>query len=314
MLPLLLAAAALPSLLWERGPETADSLRVASIPCIAVSAATAKVWADSKFCVTEVRLEDFEKVPAPGVKWATRGAGTASATQAPWVDSNGWRFLFRPGRKYLYELPAGRALLAAAEAYAFHADAVLRIQPADLQSLGNMLGFLKSLPDASALVPVSNIAVIDNGSQWIPEALNLMARRNLLFRVVKAPDQSADLNLRIGSPEFPESEAANPVAVADKARKLLTDRKRSLRIYGAEVVLGRFDQGAGRARVHLLNYGSDKVEALRVRLRGAYKPVRLSAFGFPDAKIEEVVMQDDATEFTIPDIGVYAVVDLEASK
>ena len=313
MLSLFLASA-LPILLWDRGPDTIDSLRAASIPCIAAPAPTLKAWAGFGFCVNEARLEQLQKIPPPGVKWRTRDANTASATRAPWVDSNGWRFIYRPEAKYLYELPAGKAALAAAEAFAFGGQAYVRIAPEDLKPLGAMLSFLKSLPDASALKPVSDIAVLDNKSKWIPEALNLMARRNLLFRVITEPDPSAGLNLRIGSPEFPESEAANPAAVADKARRLLTDRKRSLRIYGEEVVLGRLEQGRGRARVHLLNYGSDKVEETRVRVRGNYQKVRLAVLDAADVKPEDMVVQDGAIEFTIPVIGVYAVADLEASK
>src|SRR5687768_6968018 len=146
MIPWLLAAA-LPVLLWDKGPETAESLRAASIPCIAVPAAHAKMWSSANICVTEVRLEELEKIPAPGVKWGMRDIDTASATRAPWVDSNGWRFLYRPGKKYLYDVPAGRAPLAAAEAFTFRADAALRIAPEDLKALGAMLTFLKSLPD-----------------------------------------------------------------------------------------------------------------------------------------------------------------------
>jgi hypothetical protein len=310
----LLVAAALPSLFWDRGPETAEALRAASIPCIAAPEATAKAWAAANFCVTAARLEDFEKIPTPGVKWGTRNIGTASATRAPWVGSNGWRFLLRPGRRYLYELPRGKAPLAAAEAFAYGAEAWLRIDPEDLRPLGSMLAFLKAVGDNSGLTQAANIAVVDNGSPLIPEALNLMARRNLLFRVVKAPDPSSDLNVQIGSPPFPVAEAADPVVVADKARRLLTDRKRLLRIYGSEVVLGRLYQGGGRARIHLLNYGGDKIEGIRVRVRGSYHDVRLLAFGNAKAKPTEVVVQGDATEFTIPEMGVYAIAELRITR
>lgn len=307
----LLLAAALPTLLWDRGPETADALRTAAIPCIAATADGAKAWSGANFCVTVVRPEEREKVPPPGMKWITREISTASATRAPWVDSNGWRFLRHPDRKYVYESSKGTAPLAAAEAFAFGVDALVRAEPEDLKPLGSMLAFLKSAEDATKLAPATNIAVIDTGSPLIPEVVNLMVRRNLLCRVVSAPDPAADLNVRIGSPEFPEAAAANPVAVADKARSLLTDKKRLLRIFGAEVVIGRLYTGQGRARIHLLNYGRDNVEGVRVRVLGSYSDVRLAAFGYPGAKPEDLVIQDGATEFTIPFLGTYAIVDLK---
>jgi len=284
-------------------------LLAAALPCVAVTEGTAKAW--EGYCAAVVRPEEYEKLPPPGVKFGTRNAGTASATRAPWVDSNGWRFLRNPGGKYLYEAPKGTAALAAAEAFAFGGNAWIRADPEDSKALGGMLSFLKGVTDDPKLAAATNIAVVDTGSPLLPEALNLMVRRNLLFRVVKAPDRAADLNVRIGSPEFPEAEAANPVAVADKARQLLTDKKRLMRIFGSEVVLGRLFLGDGRARIHLLNYGGSKIEGTRVRVRGSYKNVRLSAFGYRDMKAEDLVIQDGATEFTVPEMGVYAIADLK---
>lgn len=311
---LVLMAAALPGLIWERGPDTADALRAASIPCISVPAQQVKAWAGANLCVKEVRPGELEKLPAPGVRWGMRDVNTASATRAPWVDSNGWRFLRRPGRKYVYEAPRGAAPLAAAEAFAYGVEAWLRIDPEDLKAFGSMLSFLRGLGEAASLAAAANIAVVDDGSPLLAEALNLLARRNLLFRVVSAPDPQADLNVRIGSPEFPSSEAANPVAFADKVRRRLTDQKRLLRIFGSDVVLGRLCLGAGRARIHLLNYGSEKVEGLRVRVRGSYSEGRVAAFGYANAKTQDSLTDGDATEFTIPEMGVYAVVDLTASQ
>lgn len=274
-------------------------LMAAAMPCL-VGPAPANV------CAEEVRVQDLEKVPAPGVQWGLRGENTASATRAPWVDANGWRFLRHPGRKYFYELPSGASPLAAAEAFAYGVDARLRIDPGDGKAFGEMLAFLKDVGEAPALAPAANIAVIDNGSPLLGEALNLMARRNLLFRVVSAPDPKADLNVTIEA-------AADPAAFAGKVRARLTDPKRLLRIYGSEVVLGRLLLGAGRARVHLLNYGGEKVEGVRVRLRGRYEVGRLAVFGHAGAKPEDYLAEGGATEFTIPEMGVYTVVDLKTA-
>jgi len=310
----LFLAAALPGLVWEGGPDTADALRAAAISCISAPAQAVKAWTEANFCVREIRPQELEKLPAPGVRWGMRDVNTASATRAPWVDANCWRFLRYPERKYLYDLPRGAAPLAAAEAFAYGVDALLRIAPEDLSAFGNMLAFLKGLEEIPALMPAANIAVIDNGSPLLPEGLNLLARRNLLFRVVNAPDPRADLNVRIGSPEFPAAEAADPVAFADKVRRRLTDPKRLLRLYGSETALGRLLVGAGRARIHVLNYGGEPIEELRVRVRGSYEVRRIAVFGHADAKPKDYVNKNGATEFTIPEMGVYAVVDLSASR
>ena len=60
-------------------------------------------------------------------------------------------------------MPAGKAALAAAEAFAYGADVVLKIDPADLASVGAMLAFLETLPSAD-LPPVADFAVVDDGS------------------------------------------------------------------------------------------------------------------------------------------------------
>ena len=78
-------------------------------------------------------LASREALPAPGI--APR-AGVASPTRAPWIVASGWRFVRSPRASFVYELPSGKAALAAAEAFAYGADAVLKVDPADLESLG----------------------------------------------------------------------------------------------------------------------------------------------------------------------------------
>jgi hypothetical protein len=64
-------------------------------------------------------------------------------------------------------------------------------------------------------------------------------------------------------------------------------------------------------RVHLINYGGGKVEGLRVRVRGTYAHGTLAAFGVKSAALIDYNTADDGTEFTIPEMDVYAVVDLK---
>jgi hypothetical protein len=47
-----------------------------------------------------------------------------------------------------------------------------------------------------------------------------------------------------------------------------------------------------------------------VRVLGAYAQGKLAAFEHPVEALEEYSVEDGATEFTIPVLGAYAVVDL----
>ena len=54
--------------------------------------------------------------------------------------------------------------------------------------------------------------LIDDRSPEAGEVMNLLTRRNLLFRIVSAPDPSLDLNIRLGATEYPRSAA--PIRVS----------------------------------------------------------------------------------------------------
>ena len=117
-----------------------------ALPCVYATAdagtrASLETAGVERIC-TDSDLTGREALPAPGT--AAR-AGVASPTRAPWIVASGWRFMRNPGRKYVYDVPAGKAALAAAEAFAYGADVALKIEPADASSLGGMLTFLDSL-------------------------------------------------------------------------------------------------------------------------------------------------------------------------
>jgi hypothetical protein len=190
---------------------------------------------------------------------------------------------------------------------------VLKIDVADAGRLGQMLTFLAALPPLD-LPAVADLAVVDDGSAVTGEVMNLLARRNLLFQVVQAPSARFPINIRIGTPEYPQTEAADPSAFAQKIRRQVTDDRRALRVYGSEVVLGRLTADAGRARLHLINYGGREIEGLRIRLRGRYADGEVHVAGAGRLALEDRVVTDDATEFTIPRISTYAVVDLRTAR
>jgi hypothetical protein len=305
----------LPCVYWTQGIESRAKLEAAAIKRICVAPGQVDAWRAAGFSVspmTEADLASREALPTPGV---TARAGLASPTRSPWIVANGWRFTRHPETKYVYELPAGQAALAAAEAFAYGADAVLKIDPADLENgtVGRMLTFLEGLT-AADLPPVADFAVVDDRSAITGEVMNLLARRNLLFQVVQAPSARFRINITMGGAGYPLEEAADPSAFALKIRRQLTDEQRSLRVYGSEVVICRLTGDARRIRLHLINYGGREIEGLRIRLRGAYRDGEAHIAGAGRLPLGDFLVAEGATEFSVPRITTYAVIDLQAAR
>src|SRR5262245_57762203 len=259
---------------------------------------------------TDADLAGRDSLLVPGI--AAR-AGLASPTRSPWINANGWRFTRRPDARFVYDVPAGKAAIAAAEAFAYGADAAVKIAPSDAKDLAAMLTFLDGIPPVN-LPPIADLAVVDDGSAITGEVMNLLARRNLLFQVVRAPSPQFSINVAIGSAAYPRAEAADPSAFAQKIRRQLTDDRRALRVYGSEVVIGRLTGDATRIRLHLLNYGGRDIEGLRVRVRGAYRPGEARVSGAGRVALADHTVADGATEFSLPRLTTYAVVDLNAAR
>ena len=312
----LLQETRLPVLYWERGIETARVLNQAGVTGIAVPPAAAPEWRGAGFRVVSVSSQDLgrrEKLLVP--RMAGR-VDVASATRRPWIDLNGWRVVRKPSGKYMYDLVekgGGQASLAIAEAFAYQADALLKIDPADLEAAGRMLAFLRTLPGA-AQSPIADIGFIDDGSAASSEVMNLLTRRNLLFRLVSAPGSQFRVNIKLGSNDYPRGEASDPNAFALKVRRQLGDENRTLRLYGTELVIARLTGDAVHSQLHLLNYSGREVEGLRVRLKGKYSRPKLKAFGIDQAEIEDFVVSEGTSEFTLPRLSVYALIDLPASN
>jgi hypothetical protein len=312
-LSLALLLAALPVLYWEQPPDTAAALREAAIGRLRVPPASARAWEAARLDVDALTTaEKSERValPAPGV---VARAGVASPTRRPWLDANGWRYLRAPNARYFVTAAEGGAALAAAEAFAHAADLVIAIDPADLAPFGETLAFLREL-EPHDLPGVADIGVVDDGSPLSGEVMNLLARRNLLFRPVLRGSNGLPLVVQLGTPAYPEREAANPDAFALKLRAQLGDERRALRLYGSEVVLARLTGNASRLRLHLLNYSGRNIQGLRVRLRGLWTPGEARVLQHGRLAVEAPLAQDGATEFSLPVLGPYAVVDLTAGK
>ncbi len=306
---MLLLLAALPTLFWDGAADTAPTLRDAGIHQILVPAARLASWKDATSIVAEAAdLEGAVKVLAPLVNYRM---DEASATRAPWVVSNGWRFIRRPEGRFYYDVTGKQAALAAAEAFCYGANAMIRTDSAGLKPLAEMLDFLRTIA-GEPLPPVADIGYIDDGSSASGEVMNLLVRDNLLFQLVASPDRRLKLNVKLGTKEYPLADAKNPGTVAHAVRFNLTDEKRSVRIYGSPVVVARLTASEGHARLHLLNYAgaNRKVDGIRVRVLGRYSKHQLSLADGAGVELLDYNVEPDATEFTLPELKTYAVVSL----
>ena len=299
-----------PVIYWTGGIETAESLKQAGIEQIAAPLDKAESWRRAGFKVVAAGQAEFERREKLLTPRVAGRADVASATRRPWIDANGWRFARNPAGKFYYDLPQGKAAMAIAEAFAYNADVVLKIDPADLAEAGAMFAFIKNLTGEN-YPPVADIGVVDDKSPETGEVMNLLARRNLLFNVIAAPAPQFRVNIELGSKEYPKSEAANPSEFAQKIRQRLGDENRSLRVYGSETVICRLTGDGARARLSLLNYSGREVEGLRLRLRGGYGRAEARAFGLGRVEPEDFVNDETATEFSVPRLGIYAVIELK---
>jgi hypothetical protein len=306
----LVLLASAPCVYWTQGIESRGALEAAAIKRLCVPPDQVDTWRRAGLTVspiTEAELAAREPLPTPGV---TARAGLASPTRSPWIVANGWRFMRAPAAKYVYTVPAGKGALATAEAFAYGADTVLKVDPGDLGSVGTMITFLDGLP-AADLPPVADLAIVDDGSPLTGEVMNLLARRNLLFQVVQAPLPRFRVNIVMGSAAYPREEAGDPSAFAQKIRGQLTDEQRTLRVYGSEVVICRLTGDGQRMRLQLLNYGGRDIEGLRIRVRGTYRSGDAYVAGAGRIPLQDQIVADGATEFSLPRIATYAVIDLQ---
>ena len=254
----------------------------------------------------DMAVDGYQKVPPPNIQMRMN---EASATTVPWIDSNAWRFMRGVSKAFYAELPAGTAALAAAEAHAWGVDAVLQPSPEDRDRLNAMLDFLKRV-EAPRMPVRANVGILDDKSDELPEVLNLMSRRNLPYKVVAAPDKKLDLNIQIGSAQYPRDAVKNPSDFAARVREKLTDEKRLVRLFNTYTVLVNLTGEGGKSRLYLVNYSKRPVKDVRVRVLGAYKDVKLAEASDASMAAKDILVAGGATEFTLPQIVTYAVVDL----
>jgi hypothetical protein len=282
------------SLFTDAPPSAAPQLKTLGIDCVYVAPDAVAAWTAAGACAKP--LPAVTKVPAPGVQYRMN---MASASNAPWVNSNGWQYV--RGLKAPALVDAPNPVLAAAEAHAYGVDAILKVAPKDWPKYAEAVKLLAGLP-ASKLPPLANIGFLDDGSPAAGDNLNLLVRRNLLFKVVSAPDSSLALNIKPA--------AGDPSKYAYDVRQKLGDDRRLLRIYGSDVVIARLEGDGASRRITLLNYGNRSVEGLRVRLLGRFPKLQLTSSAGP-VEARDVTVTGDTTEFSLPLVPTYTVIDLK---
>jgi hypothetical protein len=211
--------------------------------------------------------------------------------------------------------------LAAAEAFTYGVDAILNPDPADVQELGKMLRFPKAL-EQTPMWAISNIAVVDDRSPAMEEVLNMLTLRNLRHRVVSAPDRKADLTVQLGTKDFPRDWAQNPSDFAVRVREKLGDDRRLVRLYGTNTTMARLTGEGKHARLFLLSYdrgrggGGEGQQSIRIRVLGAYPPVRFAGYGAAEnARLTDVENPgNNTTEFSVPAFNTPAIIDLHAAS
>jgi hypothetical protein len=307
---LILLAITVPVLFRQEGPDTAPDLRKSGITHIAVPAASIASWRNiADFEVEPADIAGCVNLPTPGV--ALR-PDEASASHIPWITLNGWRFLREPRARVYYQVDARSAPLAAAEAFSFSGQALIRTDMNGVKALANMLHFLNGI-DSDRTTPIADVAIIDDGSSASAEVMNLMVRDNLLFEIVRFPGPGYKLTVQLGSRPYSRPMLKDADGIVHKIRSDLTDARRTVRLFGTSVVVAHMTGDPEKPRLHLLNYGAPadvEVGGFRVRVLGRYPKSEIHSFDDPAENLMDYEMDSEATEFTVPDLKTYAVVDL----
>jgi hypothetical protein len=301
----------LPCVFWSRAAdETLALVKDAQIASLCVPPELVDGWRAAGVDAVPLSAADLAArtaLPAPGIE---HRPDLVSATRSPWLAANGWRLLRHPEGQYRYDGRPAAAALAAAEAFAYGGNAVLSVDSPDLAEVGRMLSFIHELPPTAAQAPRADFGLVDDGSEEMGEVMNLLVRRNLLFELLKAPSSRYRINVVAGAKGYAPADMADPSEFALRIRHQLTDAARTLRIFGTEVVICRATSDAAGMRLHLLNYGAREIQGLRVRVRGRYREHDAQVFGSGHSRLDAFIVTGGATEFSIPRMSTYAVLDL----
>lgn len=306
---MILALLVIPALLWDEGPQSAPALEKAGVREIATTG-DAAAWSATRIHARHIDASALVKLDAPGVDYQM---GRSGATAAPWIISNLWTLIRDRGKSYVCEAGGNAVALAVAEAQASGAAVYLRVKRGDLESFARAVAFSRE-HESPPLPPRVNFGLVDDHSGPMDEVMNLLARRNLLYEpVAKASDFPGPV-VRIGSGDYTAERASDPYAFAALVRSKIGDAGRLVRLYGTETTLARLEGDERHARLRLIQYGRNAVTGMRVRVLGKYGRVMIASLGARVMPAEDVVTDAGGTEFTIPELRAYAVVDLDAAE
>jgi hypothetical protein len=273
-----------------------------------------------------------------------RDIGFASATAEPWLNENGWMLLHARGvapdkRMILTCNPPkdlapklGATALAIAEAAVFGGayavpTSALAESAKGRRSTIAQLKFIADHPEWFSGSIEATVDVLADTLEPIREVMNLLVRRNLPFRaftrdqwpadrpaalvLIGQPPLNVDEQARVaawrsaGTAILEPRSAPDPSAFAAEVRGALGSR-RPFRLTNAQEVIAVLKGGKPRI-LHLLNYGLDPIQDVRVQL--AQQPSR--AILFAPEKPAGVALEIRQGEIVVPEMGVSCAILLE---
>lgn len=267
----------------------------------------------------------------------------SGATSGPWIDANGWLIQYHRASSdgpllIAYDPPKDARLrpgsleLSVAEAAAVGARFAIRLddrlrnglsagQPravAEWKRVGEQLAFCER--PVFEGTPAANIAVVVDQLEPVAEVLNLLARRNLPFVVLRRDRLSREsveqcrLVIAIGQPPLPRLQTAlierkqviDPEDFVAQVGKRMSGR-RLYTLDNADTIISYPARlRDGRLAVHLVNYAIDPLRDVRLRVAGKFSRAELF---LPDkAAAQQLAIK--AGEVVIPDMEVSAVLVL----
>jgi hypothetical protein len=279
------------------------------------------VWPDLK---PNIAIEGAEDV------------GFANATEEPWVDSNGWIL------RYARAVEPAKSIVLIHEPEAKPRPAIIALATAEAAVFGGSFAVpSSSLADPRvaaqrkfiaehapwfAGTPEAPVAVLADNLEPIAEVMNLLVRRNvpfIAFRRDRWPESPPAVLVSVGQPPLPESvvrkwsaaktqiihrdDITDPNAFAIEIRKALGDRRPFRITNGQQVIANLVGVDDGKRVLHLLNYGIDPIQDVRVQLSRPANRATLYTPGTTSGRTIEIHLG----EFSVPEMAIHAAVLLE---
>ena len=209
-------AATSPVLYWIGAVEdTSAALRAPASSALRAARPGGGVARRGRRCDRHGRERSRRAAGAAGSRHREPRRSSVLDTQ-PWVNANGWRFVQNPAGRFVYELPAGSAALAAAEAAQFDADSCSR-SIRRTSRVGKVLAFVAGLPASDLLPsptsPSSTMARLKRRGDEPARAPQPPVRAG------EAPPRRKRGHRGAGHRGVSAAEAANPGAFALKVRR-----------------------------------------------------------------------------------------------